>query len=302
MTKKLRQIAFYGKGGIGKSTTSQNTLAALVELDQRILIVGCGPKADSTRLILHAKAQDTVLHLAAEAGSVEDLELADVLKIGYKNIKCVESGGPEPGVGCAGRGVITAINFLEENGAYDDVDYVSYDVLGDVVCGGFAMPIRENKAQEIYVVMSGEMMALYAANNISKGILKYANSGGVRLGGLICNERQTDREYDLADALAKRLGSKLIHFVPRDNIVQHAELHRQTVIEYAPDCKQADEYRQLANKIHNNSGNGVIPTPITMEELEDMLMDFGIMKTEEQALAELQEKEAAAAAKAAASA
>lgn len=302
MANKLRQIAFYGKGGIGKSTTSQNTLAALVELDQRILIVGCDPKADSTRLILHAKAQDTVLHLAAEAGSVEDLELSDVLKIGYKNIKCVESGGPEPGVGCAGRGVITAINFLEENGAYDDVDYVSYDVLGDVVCGGFAMPIRENKAQEIYVVMSGEMMALYAANNISKGILKYANSGGVRLGGLICNERQTDREYDLADALAKRLGSQLIHFVPRDNIVQHAELRRQTVLEYAPDSKQADEYRQLANKIHNNSGNGVIPTPITMEELEDMLMDFGIMKTEEQALAELQAKEAAAAAKAAASA
>ncbi|WP_158046206.1 nitrogenase iron protein [Skermanella pratensis] len=302
MANKLRQIAFYGKGGIGKSTTSQNTLAALVELGQRILIVGCDPKADSTRLILHAKAQDTVLHLAAEAGSVEDLELADVLKIGYKNIKCVESGGPEPGVGCAGRGVITAINFLEENGAYDDVDYVSYDVLGDVVCGGFAMPIRENKAQEIYVVMSGEMMALYAANNISKGILKYANSGGVRLGGLICNERQTDREYDLADALAKRLGSKLIHFVPRDNIVQHAELRRQTVIEYAPDSKQADEYRQLANKIHNNSGNGVIPTPITMEELEDMLMAFGIMKTEEQALAELMAKEAANAAKAAASA
>ena len=193
----LRQIAFYGKGGIGKSTTSQNTLAALVELGQRILIVGCDPKADSTRLIMNVKAQNTVLSLAAEAGSVEDLELEDVLKTGYKGIKCVESGGPEPGVGCAGRGVITSINFLEENGAYDDVDYVSYDVLGDVVCGGFAMPIRENKAQEIYIVMSGEMMALYAANNISRGILKYAQSGGVRLGGLICNERQTDRELDL---------------------------------------------------------------------------------------------------------
>lgn len=238
---KLRQIAFYGKGGIGKSTTSQNTLAALVEMGQKILIVGCDPKADSTRLILNAKAQDTVLSLAAEAGSVEDLELEDVLKIGYKGIKCVESGGPEPGVGCAGRGVITSINFLEENGAYDDVDYVSYDVLGDVVCGGFAMPIRENKAQEIYIVMSGEMMALYAANNIAKGILKYAHSGGVRLGGLICNERQTDREYDLADALAKRLNSKLVHFVPRANIVQHAELRKQTVIEYAPDSAQAGE-------------------------------------------------------------
>ncbi len=206
----------------------------------------------------------------------------------------MSSGGPEPGVGCAGRGVITSINFLEENGAYDDVDYVSYDVLGDVVCGGFAMPIRENKAQEIYIVMSGEMMALYAANNIAKGILKYAHSGGVRLGGLICNERQTDKEWDLADALAKRLGSKLIHFVPRDNIVQHAELRRMTVIEYAPESKQAEEYRQLASKIHNNSGQGNIPTPITMEELEEMLMDFGIMKSEEQQLAELAAKAAAA--------
>lgn len=294
----LRQIAFYGKGGIGKSTTSQNTLAALVEMGQKILIVGCDPKADSTRLILNTKLQDTVLHLAAEAGSVEDLELEDVMKIGYKGIKCTESGGPEPGVGCAGRGVITAINFLEENGAYEDVDYVSYDVLGDVVCGGFAMPIRENKAQEIYIVMSGEMMALYAANNISKGILKYANTGGVRLGGLICNERQTDKELELADALAAKLGSKVVHFVPRDNIVQHAELRRQTVIQYAPESKQAEEYRQLATKIHNNAGKGVIPTPISMEELEEMLMEFGIMKSDEQALAELEAKEAAAAAKA----
>ena len=298
----LRQIAFYGKGGIGKSTTSQNTLAALAELGQKILIVGCDPKADSTRLILHAKAQNTVLHLAAEAGSVEDLELEDVLKVGYRDIKCVESGGPEPGVGCAGRGVITAINFLEENGAYEGVDYVSYDVLGDVVCGGFAMPIRENKAQEIYIVMSGEMMALYAANNIAKGILKYANTGGVRLGGLICNSRQTDREYDLADALAKRLNTKHIHFVPRDNIVQHAELRRQTVLEYAPDSKQAEEYRTLAKKIHANVGQGTIPTPITMEELEEMLMEFGIIKSEEQELAELEAREAAAKAKAAAAA
>lgn len=274
----LRQIAFYGKGGIGKSTTSQNTLAALAEMGQRILIVGCDPKADSTRLILHAKAQDTILSLAAAAGSVEDLELEDVMKVGYRGIRCVESGGPEPGVGCAGRGVITSINFLEEEGAYEDIDYVSYDVLGDVVCGGFAMPIRENKAQEIYIVMSGEMMAMYAANNISKGILKYANSGGVRLGGLVCNERQTDKELELAEALAGKLGTKLIHFVPRDNIVQHAELRRMTVMEYAPDSKQAEEYRSLARKVHANSGNGIIPTPITMDELEDLLMAHGIMK------------------------
>ena len=277
---KLRQIAFYGKGGIGKSTTSQNTLAALSDLGQKILIVGCDPKADSTRLILHAKAQDTILSLAAEAGSVEDLELEDVMKIGYKNIRCVESGGPEPGVGCAGRGVITSINFLEENGAYDGVDYVSYDVLGDVVCGGFAMPIRENKAQEIYIVMSGEMMAMYAANNIGKGIVKYANSGGVRLAGLICNSRNTDREDELIMELARRMGTTMIHFIPRDNVVQHAEIRRMTVIEYDPTAKQADEYRALARKIVDNK-NFVIPTPVTMDELEELLMAFGIMEVED---------------------
>jgi len=141
------------------------------------------------------------------------------------------------------------------------------------------MPIRENKAQEIYIVMSGEMMAMYAANNISKGILKYANSGGVRLGGLICNERQTDKELELAENMAKKLGSKLIYFVPRANIVQHAELRRMTVIEYAPDSEQAQHYRTLAEKIHNNAGNGVIPTPITMDELEEMLMEHGIIKS-----------------------
>jgi nitrogenase iron protein NifH len=141
------------------------------------------------------------------------------------------------------------------------------------------MPIRENKAQEIYIVMSGEMMAMYAANNISKGILKYANSGGVRLGGLICNERQTDKELELATAMAEKLGTKLIYFVPRDNIVQHAELRRMTVIEYAPDSEQAQHYRNLAQLIHENKGNGIIPTPITMDELEELLMQHGIMPT-----------------------
>jgi nitrogenase iron protein NifH len=259
-------------------------LAALAEMGQKILIVGCDPKADSTRLILHAKAQNSILSLAAEKGTIEDIELEEVMKYGYQKIRCVESGGPEPGVGCAGRGVITAINFLEENGAYENLDYVSYDVLGDVVCGGFAMPIRENKAQEIYIVMSGEMMAMYAANNISKGILKYANSGGVRLGGLICNERQTDKELELAENMAKKLGSKLIYFVPRDNVVQHAELRRMTVIEYAPDSVQAEHYRSLAKKIHENGGQGVIPTPITMDELEEMLMEHGIIKNIDESL------------------
>ncbi|MDC0610998.1 nitrogenase iron protein [Vibrio sp.] len=280
----IRQCAIYGKGGIGKSTTTQNLVAALAEAGKKIMIIGCDPKADSTRLILHSKAQNTIMEAAAEAGSVEDIELEDVMKIGYGDVHCVESGGPEPGVGCAGRGVITAINFLEEEGAYEeDLDFVFYDVLGDVVCGGFAMPIRENKAQEIYIVCSGEMMAMYAANNISKGICKYATSGSVRLAGLICNSRNTDREDELIEALAAKLGTQMIHFVPRDNIVQRAEIRRMTVIEYDPTCNQADEYRALAQKVINNQ-KFVIPTPATMDELEDLLMEFGIMDAEDESI------------------
>ena len=273
----MRQIAIYGKGGIGKSTTTQNTVVALAEMGRKVTIVGCDPKADSTRLILHSKAQTTVMDLARERGTVEDLELDEVLVEGYLGVSCAESGGPEPGVGCAGRGVITAINFLEENGAYtEDTDYVFYDVLGDVVCGGFAMPIRENKAKEIYIVTSGEMMAMYAANNISKGILKYATTGTVRLGGLICNSRQTDKELELIEALAAKLNTQLIHFMPRDNEVQRAEVRKMTVIEYNSTHKQADEYRALAKKIEDNKMM-TIPTPLTMDELEELMMEFGIL-------------------------
>ncbi|MDR0882355.1 MAG: nitrogenase iron protein [Candidatus Adiutrix sp.] len=271
----MRQVAIYGKGGIGKSTTTQNLNAGLGEMGKKIMIVGCDPKADSTRLILGGLAQETVLDTLREEG--EDIDLDQVLKAGFSGIRCVESGGPEPGVGCAGRGIITSIGLLERLGAYtDDLDYVFYDVLGDVVCGGFAMPIREGKAQEIYIVCSGEMMALYAANNISKGIRKYANTGGVRLGGLICNSRNVDGEADLVSAVAKELGTQMIHFVPRDNMVQRAEINKQTVIEFAPKCGQADEYRALANKIDHND-MFVIPQPLSQDRLEALLMDYGLV-------------------------
>ena len=271
----LRQIAIYGKGGIGKSTTTQNLTAGLSELGKQVMVVGCDPKADSTRLLLGGLAQKTVLDTLRDEG--EDIELDKILKTGYQGTRCVESGGPEPGVGCAGRGIITSIGLLERLGAYtEDLDYVFYDVLGDVVCGGFAMPIREGKAKEIYIVASGEMMSLYAANNISKGIARYAKKGGVRLGGIICNSRNVDREVELLRAFAEELGTQLIHFVPRDNIVQHAEIHRQTVIQYQPKAKQADEYRELAQKIEKND-KFVIPTPMTQERLEEILMEYGLM-------------------------
>jgi nitrogenase iron protein NifH len=273
--KKLRQVAIYGKGGIGKSTTTQNLTAGLAEFGKSVLVVGCDPKADSTRLLLGGLAQKTVLDTLREEG--EDIDLDAVVKNGFGNTKCVESGGPEPGVGCAGRGIITSIGLLERLGAYtEDLDYVFYDVLGDVVCGGFAMPIREGKAQEIYIVASGEMMALYAANNISKGIQKYAKKGGVRLGGIICNSRNVDGELELLEAFAKELGTQLIHFVPRDNVVQRAEIRKKTVIEFEPEAGQADEYRALAKKIEENK-LFVIPKPMTQERLEEILAEYGLL-------------------------
>jgi nitrogenase iron protein NifH len=207
------------------------------------------------------------------------VELEDIRKRGYGDTLCTESGGPEPGVGCAGRGIITSINMLEQLGAYDEsekLDYVFYDVLGDVVCGGFAMPIREGKAEEIYIVCSGEMMAMYAANNISKGIVKFAEAGGVRLGGLICNSRNCDNEREMIAEFARRLGTQLVHFVPRDNDVQRAEIKRKTVIDWDPACRQADEYRTLAGNIDSNK-MFVVPTPLEIEELEGLLMDYGLV-------------------------
>ncbi len=272
----MRKVAIYGKGGIGKSTTTQNTVAGLAEMGKKIMVVGCDPKADSTRLLLGGLVQNTVLDTLRTEG--EDVELDDIRKKGYKNTVCVESGGPEPGVGCAGRGIITSINMLEQLGAYsekENLDYVFYDVLGDVVCGGFAMPIREGKAQEIYIVVSGEMMAMYAANNICKGIVKFAEAGGVRLGGLICNSRKVDNEREMIQALADRLGTQMIHFDPRDNMVQRAEINRKTVIDFDPTHGQADEYRALAKKIHENR-MFVIPKPLEIEELESLLITYGI--------------------------
>lgn len=270
--KKLRKIAIYGKGGIGKSTTTQNMAAALAMKGKTIMQIGCDPKADSTRMLIGGKRQRTVLDTLREYGQVK---LDDVLKLGFGGIRCIESGGPEPGVGCAGRGIITSIDLLESLGAYtDDLDYIFYDVLGDVVCGGFAMPIREGKAREIYIVTSGEMMSMYAANNICKGIKKFAATGGARLGGIICNSRRVNKEEELIGAFAERLGSRMIQFIPWDSVVHQAEINKQTVVQYAPESSQAQVYNSLAESIDNNE-NFVIPTPMELEELEDMAGQWG---------------------------
>ncbi|MBW4082663.1 nitrogenase iron protein [Paenibacillus sp. S150] len=271
-----RKIAIYGKGGIGKSTTQQNTAAAMAYFhDKKVFIHGCDPKADSTRMILGGMNQKTLMDMLRDDGA-ENITTEKVVKSGYLGIQCVESGGPEPGVGCAGRGVITAIDLMESNGAYtEDLDFVFFDVLGDVVCGGFAMPIRDGKAQEVYIVASGEMMAIYAANNICKGLVKYAKQSGVRLGGIICNSRNVDREREFLEEFTASIGTQMIHFMPRDNIVQKAEFNKKTVVEFDAESKQAGEYGELGRKIIENE-NFVIPKPLSMDELEAMVVKYGI--------------------------
>lgn len=277
----MRQVAIYGKGGIGKSTTTQNTLAALSEMGQKIMLVGCDPKADSTRLILGQKSQTTVLDCVRDLGE-EFVTRDHVFRTGFGGIRCVESGGPEPGIGCAGRGIITSITLLEKLGAYEDeLDFVFYDVLGDVVCGGFAMPIREGYAKEIYIVASGELMALYAANNICKGIKKYAQSGGVRLGGIICNSRKCDNEQELLEKFCETIGTQLIQFIPRDNVVQKAEINRKTVVEFDGANPQADVYRTLSTRIVENE-TFVIPKPMTQAQLEQIMTTYGFLGQDEE--------------------
>lgn len=272
-----RKIAIYGKGGIGKSTTQQNTAAAMAYYhNKKIFIHGCDPKADSTRMILGGMNQKTLMDMLRDDGA-ENITTEKVVKSGYLDIQCVESGGPEPGVGCAGRGVITAIDLMEANGAYtDDLDFVFFDVLGDVVCGGFAMPIRDGKAQEVYIVASGEMMAIYAANNICKGLVKYAKQSGVRLGGIICNSRNVDKEREFLEEFTAAIGTQMIHFMPRNNIVQKAEFNKKTVVEFDPEHEQAHEYGELARKIIENE-MFVIPKPLSMDQLEAMVSKYGIV-------------------------
>ena len=267
----MKKIAIYGKGGIGKSTTAANISAALSEAGLKVCQIGCDPKNDSTRLLLGHICKQTVLDTVRDK---EEVLAEDIVHYGYRSIKCVEAGGPEPGVGCAGRGIIVALEKLRELDVIGEEDVLLYDVLGDVVCGGFAVPIREGYASDIYIVSSGELMSLYAANNIAKGIKRFAQRGNVRLGGIIGNGRNTPNEKQLLEAFAQRLHTRLIAFIPRDIVVNKAENNRQTVLQYAPESAQAQVYRDLSQKIIHNEELS-IPTPMSFEDLEKLVADYG---------------------------
>ncbi len=274
----VRQIAVYGNGGVGKSTIIQNLALAMAQTGKKVMLVGCDPKADSTRLLLGGKMQMTVLDVLRKYGA-EAVDLDVVRYTGSGGVKCVESGGPEPGF-CAARGTVTTINLLEELGAYsDNLDFIFYDVLGDIMCGGFAAPIQEGNVKEVYIVVSGELMSLRAANNICGGILRLISNCGAMLGGIICNSRKLDNELAVTETFARRIGSRMIQFVPHDNIVQLAQLNKKTVLEYKADCRQADIYRQLAENIINNE-EYIIPEPVEPDELARILREFDVLDKE----------------------
>jgi nitrogenase iron protein NifH len=262
----VKQIAIYGKGGIGKSTTTSNISAALSTLGYQVMQIGCDPKSDSTNTLRGGKFVPTVLDTLRQRKNVE---LEDIIHTGYNGILTIEAGGPEPGVGCAGRGILTAINLLKQEGAFDRYkpDVVLYDVLGDVVCGGFAAPIREGIAEQIYTISSADYMSLYAANNLFKGIRKYAKSGGALLGGIIGNYITSPQEEEILLEFAERTRTKVIDFVPRSNTVRICELQGKTVIECAPESEQAKVYQRLAKRIMENEHHD-IPEPLELEELQ----------------------------------
>lgn len=263
----MRQIAFYGKGGSGKSTIASNLSVVFAASGKKVMQVGCDPKHDSTRSLLMGRRPATAVELF-QKNRPDSINADDLVFKGSLEIDCIEVGGPEPGAGCAGLGIIKTLELMKSLGLPgDDTDYVIFDVLGDVVCGGFATPLRLRFADEVYIILSAEMMSLYAANNICRGVIRYTKTGKVRLGGFIGNQRSAGSQTEILEKFAERLGSTLIFQMPWSAALAEAERAGKTAVEFAPESETAGLFRSLADKIENNSAL-CIPTPMTDEEFE----------------------------------
>ncbi len=256
----MKKICVYGKGGIGKSTTVANVAAALAEEGLRVAVVGCDPKADTTRCLMGRRIP-TVLDQLKENAAPE------IAFTGYRGILCVESGGPEPGTGCAGRGIASALRELQGRALLEGMDVVLYDVLGDVVCGGFSMPLREGIAQDVYLVTTADFMSLYAANNICRGIAKYARDNEIRLSGVIYNARSGRDNPETAGRFARSVGTEVVEHIPMSEQISRAELERKTVVELFPNSEASRHFRNLARRMLGE-GRRCIPRPLGEEEIE----------------------------------
>ncbi len=245
----MYRFAIYGKGGIGKSTVTTALSCAFTEMGLKVMQIGCDPKADSTLYLHEGKRIETMLSVLKRKRSAAELE--DLIHIGYKGIICAEAGGPTPGLGCAGRGIAAAFEALEERDAFDLLkpDVILYDVLGDVVCGGFAMPIREGYARKVCIVTSGENMSIYAAANIGLAVDNFKDRGYAALGGLILNRRNVPDERAKVETLAEDLGTSILADLPRDESISHGESLGRPVFETDPDSPFAKEIRKLATKM-----------------------------------------------------
>ena len=248
------QLAVYGKGGIGKSTTVSNISAALADAGVKVMQIGCDPKADSTSALLGEKKADTIIDLIRARG--RDIPLEDMVSIGYKGVICAEAGGPTPGLGCAGRAITAVLELLTEKGAFSELkpDVVIYDVLGDVVCGGFSVPMREGYANKVFIITSGENMAIHAGANIALAVENFRERGYAELGGIILNRRNVKNEDEKVRELAGDIHSKIVGSLDRSDTVQDAEELGKTVIEAFPESAMADEYRDLAKAVMAECG------------------------------------------------
>ena len=252
----MLKVAIYGKGGIGKSTVTSNLAAAFANMGKRVIQIGCDPKADSTINLLGGEPLRPVMNFMREEDEEPD-ELAQISTEGYGGILCIETGGPTPGLGCAGRGIIATFQLLEDMDlfAHYKPDVVLYDVLGDVVCGGFAAPIREGYAEKVLIVTSGEKMALYAATNISSAVRNFEDRSYARVFGIVLNHRNVENEMEKVQAFSEKIGVPIVGEVPRSDEIIRWEDQGKTVIEGDPDSEISRCFFDLAELLLKEEEN-----------------------------------------------